>query len=761
MNLFELAAVLTLNRSDYDRGLDEAQDKANSFGSSLKSGLATAAKVSAAAIGAASTAVVAFSKQALDSYGNYEQLKGGIETLFGTGGLSLEEYAKSQGKTVDEVEEKYRELEKSQADAMANAAAAYTTAGLSANEYMETITSFAASLKQSLGEENIGDLASYANQAIVDMSDNANKMGTAMESIQYAYQGFAKQNYTMLDNLKLGYGGTKQEMERLLADAEKLMGLEVGSLDISNFSDIIVAIHAVQEELGIAGTTAKEASSTIQGSLASMKSAWENLITGIADENADLPGLMNEVIESAVAVGKNIVPRVKQILEGIGTAIKQISPILSEQVMPMISDMLPDIVEQGVSLISNLVDAIVNNLEPLTNAAIEIGLKLVDGIGTMLPKLAAAGMTILKTLLSGIGKNTKSIVLTIVDVVLEITKTLTNPDSLTALLDAGLSIIEGIVSGITEAMPKIQEALPLIIENIVSFLVSALPQMVTVGFQLLTALVGALPEIITAIVAAIPQIIVGIINAIVESIPAIVEGGIMLFTALIQALPEIITTIVAAIPDIISSITDALINSIPQLMEAGIQLFGALVMATPEIIAAILKIVPTIIESLAQSFGGSESVQKMKDIGVNMIEGIWNGILQMKDWIKEKVGGFFEGIVDSVKDTLGIHSPSKVFAEIGKFSALGIGEGFDSEFADVKRDIDKQLDFTATANVQASGGAVSDSGYTAAANMGAAAPSAEVRQPLIVVLQLPSGVEVGRQYIEDINLAKRVDGLAY
>ncbi len=761
MNLFELAAVLTLNRSDYDRGLDEAQDKANSFGSSLKSGLATAAKVSAAAIGAASTAVVAFSKQALDSYGNYEQLKGGIETLFGTGGLSLEEYAKSQGKTVDEVEEKYRELEKSQADAMANAAAAYTTAGLSANEYMETITSFAASLKQSLGEENIGDLASYANQAIVDMSDNANKMGTAMESIQYAYQGFAKQNYTMLDNLKLGYGGTKQEMERLLADAEKLMGLEVGSLDISNFSDIIVAIHAVQEELGIAGTTAKEASSTIQGSLSSMKSAWENLITGIADENADLPGLMNEVIESAVTAGENIVPRIEQVLDGIGTAIDQLGPILSGRVMPMISDMLPDIVEKGVELVSAIVDGVVENLPALTQAAVEIVMKLIEGIGKMLPKLVRAGLDIIKTLASGVAKNIKTIVTTITDIVLAIVEELTNPETLLNLLDAGLQIIMGLVEGIVAAIPKITEKLPLIIQNIIDFLVSAIPQIITTGFQLLTALVEELPEIITAIVAAIPQIIVGIINAIVESIPAIVEGGIMLFTALIQALPEIITTIVAAIPDIISSITEALINSIPQLMEAGIQLFGALVMATPEIIAAILKIVPTIIESLAQSFGGSESVQKMKDIGVNMIEGIWNGILQMKDWINEKVSGFFGGIVDGVKDTLGIHSPSKVFAEIGKFSALGVGEGFDDEFSNIKRDIDKQLDFTATANVQASGGAVSYSGYTAAANMGAAAPSAEVRQPLIVVLQLPSGVEVGRQYIEDINLAKRVDGLAY
>lgn len=197
MNLFELAAVLTLDRSDYDKGLDEAQDKANSFGSSLKSGLVATAKAGAVAIGAASTAVAAFSKQALDSYGSYEQLAGGIETLFGAGGLSLEEYAAKEGKTVEEVEAKYRELEKSQADAMANAAAAYNTAGLSANDYMETITSFAASLKQSLGEENAGDLAAYANQAIVDMSDNANKMGTAMESIQYAYQGFAKQNFTI------------------------------------------------------------------------------------------------------------------------------------------------------------------------------------------------------------------------------------------------------------------------------------------------------------------------------------------------------------------------------------------------------------------------------------------------------------------------------------------------------------------------------------------------------------------------------------
>ncbi len=273
-------------------------NKLKSVASGAVNGLKTAFVSVTAAVTATSAAVGVFAKQALNAYGDYEQLTGGVETLFKDSADIVMNYANN----------------------------AYKTVGLSANEYMETVTGFSASLLQSLGGDT-EKAAHVADQAITDMADNANKMGTAMESIQYAYQGFAKQNYMMLDNLKLGYGGTKEEMQRLLADAEKLSGQK---FDLSSYADIVEAIHVVQTEMGITGTTAKEAASTIQGSVAAAQSAWANLVTGIADENADLDALIDNFINSAATAADNIIPRITQILTGMGQAIQQMSPILSE-----------------------------------------------------------------------------------------------------------------------------------------------------------------------------------------------------------------------------------------------------------------------------------------------------------------------------------------------------------------------------------------------------------------------------------------------
>lgn len=293
MNLFDLYARIFIDTSEYEKGLSDAGEKTSSFSDKLKTGLATAAKVGAAAITAASAAVAALTKSSLEQYGEYEQLVGGVETLFKKASDTVLNYAQN----------------------------AYKTAGLSANQYMSTVTSFSASLLQSLGNDTSA-AAAMADLAITDMADNANKMGTSIEMIQNAYQGFAKQNFTMLDNLKLGYGGTKTEMERLLADAEELKAAngEMVSYSIDSFADMVEAIHVVQTEMGITGTTAAEASSTIEGSISSMKSAWNNLSTGMADETADMETLVKNFVDSVDTAGKNIVPRVEQIVRGIGTA---------------------------------------------------------------------------------------------------------------------------------------------------------------------------------------------------------------------------------------------------------------------------------------------------------------------------------------------------------------------------------------------------------------------------------------------------------
>lgn len=442
MNLMDLFIKVTVDDSGVDSGFSETGQKADALASKLKGGLATAAKVGGAAVIAASGAVLALTKQAIDNYGEYEQLVGGVETLF-----------------------------KQSADAvMGYAENAYKTAGMSANEYMTTVTSFSASLLQSMGGDTAA-AAEKANLAITDMSDNANKMGSSMESIQNAYSGFAKQNYTMLDNLKLGYGGTKEEMQRLLDDANALNAAQGNytNYTIDSYADIIDAIHTVQTEMGITGTTQLEASTTIQGSIASMKAAYENFVTGLGDENADIAELATNLIDSAVTVAENILPVVERVLENIGVAV--------------------------------------------------------------------------------------------------------------------------------------QEKGPEMIEKFVSYAIDKLPEVISLGLQM----------------------VISLVKGIAQNFPQLVTGVL----------------------DMVATIIKTLVDSIPDIIEIG------------------------------------------KDI----VRGVWEGIKAMGSWIKEKVTGFFGGIVDGVKGVLGIHSPSRVFAGIGENMALGLGEGWDDEYGNIKRGITSGLDF--------------------------------------------------------------------
>ena len=608
MNLMDLFVKISVD--------DKASSQVETLSGKLKSGLVTAAKVGAAAVAAAGTAIIAIGKQAIKQYAEYEQLVGGVETLFKQSSDTVMKYAEN----------------------------AYKTAGLSANKYMSTVTSFSASLLQSLGGDTEA-AAKYADMAITDMSDNANKMGTSMEMIQNAYQGFAKQNYTMLDNLKLGYGGTKEEMQRLLEDAEKLSGIEY---DISSYADIVDAIHVVQTEMGITGTTAKEAATTIQGSLASMKGAWKNLLTGVADDNANFEVLVSNFVDSLVTAGENIIPRVKVTIQGVTNLISQASQSIVPLVLQTLIETAPSLISAGMDLVMSLIDGISSN-------ASSIGKCIMDIISVILNKLS---------------------------------------ESIPELLIAGVNIVFGLVQGLIEGIPAIIAALPTIITELVNGLLGAIPQIIQAGITLLTALVGALPEIIQAIVNAIPLIIDGIINAIVQSIPLIIQAGIDLLMALIAALPEIITAIVDAIPQIISGITDALIGNIDKIIDAGVQLFVALIENLPTIIVEIVKAVPDIIAGIVKAFG--DSAWKIVEIGGDLIKGIWQGIKDAGAWLWEKITGFFDGIVGGIKDFLGIHSPSRVFADMGKNMALGIGEGWDNQYDSIKKDIESGMNFTAS-----------------------------------------------------------------
>lgn len=506
MNLLDLFVKIGVDNSDVDKGFSETSSKAESLAGKLKGGLATAAKVGAAALAAAATGVAALTKASIGQYAEYEQLVGGVDTLFKTASDKVQEYA----------------------------ANAYKTAGMSANEYMDTVTSFSASLLQSLGGDT-DKAAQKADQAITDMADNANKMGTGMEMIQNAYQGFAKQNYTMLDNLKLGYGGTKEEMERLLADAEKLSGQK---FDISSYSDIVDAIHVVQTEMGITGTTAAEAASTIEGSGGSAKAAWANLITGIADDNADLDTLIGNFVSSVETAAGNIIPRVSAILGGISQLVTSASTTMIPMVITTITDNLPSLLQAAAALVGALGQGIIDSLPAITQAAIDILFFLSNGLIENLP-----------TLIDGI-----------VQVTMTIVQMLTSPDFLTQLIETAILLITTLAQGLIDAIPQLIAAVPLIIGNLLAAIIVELPNIIQMGIDLLFALIDGIIKCIPELVAAVPTLIIAFINGIVNNLDKIILAGpqiiVSLITGIIGAIPELI----AAVPRIIAAIADTIRN---------------------------------------------------------------------------------------------------------------------------------------------------------------------------------------------------------
>ena len=344
MDVFDLVAKIRLDSSEYEQGVGKAKGTFSNLASGVKTGLTTVAKVGAAAVTAGVAGVTALTKMGVEGYAQYEQLVGGVETLF----------KDSQGAVM-----KYAEN-------------AYKTAGMSANQYMETVTSFSASLIQSL-DGDTAKAAEVGNMAITDMSDNANKMGTSIEMIQNAYNGFAKGNFTMLDNLKLGYGGTKEEMERLIKDANKVKVAngEMADLSIDSFADVSEAIHIMQTEMGITGTTSREAASTIEGSISMMKGAWQNLVVGMADENANMEVLINDFVESVATAAKNLLPRIEQTLKGIADLIIALAPVIAEALPQLIENVLPALLSAGVSLVTAVVKGVITALPALYTALLD------------------------------------------------------------------------------------------------------------------------------------------------------------------------------------------------------------------------------------------------------------------------------------------------------------------------------------------------------------------------------------------------------
>lgn len=608
-----------------------AKKDMNKLGSTLKKVGATTAKGLVAGVGAATTAIVALTKSAVDSYAEFEQLVGGVDTLFKKSSDTVQKYADN----------------------------AYKTAGMSANAYMETVTGFSASLLQSLGGDT-EKAAKYADMAIIDMSDNANKMGTDMELIKNAYQGFAKQNYTMLDNLKLGYGGTKEEMARLVKDAAKIdKSVDANSMSYGN---LVKAIHAVQSKLGITGTTAKEASSTIQGSIGMMSAAWQNLLTSMSDPNADFEKLMGNFIDAALTVADNITPvilrTVPQVVSGLVELINQLAihlPGIIEQLIPVLFDGVGVLLTTVISMVPQLI--------------------------AMLPQLLECGIQLIMTLLNGITQQTPLLINTIIDVVFKLVDMILL--NLPLLIQAGLQLIVALGTGLIEALPQLISKIPELLNSIIDTITSLLPLIIDAGILLFTSLIGELPLIIDAIVEAIPLIIDALVDYLAKHHTQILEAGYKLFVALVKNLPQILSTLLSAMVRIKTTITSSLLEAIPKLVEIGYKLLKSLFDKVKNVANIAKEKAKEIVDSLKKAI--SNKIAEFKTIGKNIIEGLWNGIKSMKDTITKNVSNLFGGIVDSAKKKLKIHSPSKVFFEIGRFIDEGAINGIRSLLGEARK----------------------------------------------------------------------------
>lgn len=637
-NKSSIVLNMNLNASGFARGIKSVIGSVKNMNESMKDATNTASKMSsvmkgigssaikvgkglAVAGAAAATAVTALVSKSVGAFADYEQLTGGVETLFGAGGRSVEEYAQSVGKSVSDVQGKYDSLMSAQNVVLENANKAYMTAGMSANEYMDTVTGFSASLISSLGGDT-NKAADYANSALVDMSDNANKMGTDMESIKNAYQGFAKQNYTMLDNLKLGYGGTQEEMKRLLSDAEKLTGQRY---DISSFADITQAIHAIQTQMDITGTTAKEASTTISGSWGSLKAAFQNVLVGLTTGGDMFDQSLDALINTAVTFGQNIIPAIKGALSGVGYLIEGLAPVIGETIPPLINDLAPTLANSAVSLISSLVNGLTQNATQFSECLSNIIIVAVAGISTVVPQL----------------------------------------------LDAASKIVSNLMQGLTNSMPQIVNGAVTLIEGLVNGLVNNIPLLIMGAVQLVTSLANGLIENLPRIIDAGVNLITGIVSASYSMMPQIIQNGMQLVVNLAVGLVRAIPQLIAALPRITGAIVKGfksvnwfdlglqLIKSIWEgIKSIGSEMWNGVKEKTSELWGGVKNVVSEKLNNIKSTYDAHG--RGLKGATFAAIEGVKEYYRTGYDAINQLTGGKLGEVVNKVSE--------KMEAVKGKFS---------------------------------------------------------------------------------------------
>lgn len=621
MNLLDLAVKITCD--------DQASGEVDKIGDGIKNKLGVAAKAGVAAVAAVGTATIAIGKTALDAYSNYEQLVGGIDTLFKASSGKMQQYA----------------------------ANAYQTAGVSANRYMEISTSFAAALINSLGG-NTEAAADMANTAITDMSDNANKMGTSLETVQEAYMSLSRGNYEMLDSLKLGYGGTKSELERLLSDAEKFSAAQgkVRDFSVDSYSDIVEAIHIVQDEMGITGTTAEEAATTIEGSVNMAKAAWDNWLAGLGNEDADMEGLTSNLVASVAIAGENIIPRVGQIMVSIGQTVAAYAPGVGLYLRNALINVLPESVQGPMREAFLGVDEVVGRLAGVFE----------DNLGPA----AGAADSVFSAISSGV-------------------TTFSN-----AVNDLVLPAIDTLSPAFESFFGAIQAAQPLF-EFIANIIGVALAAAISTAIKLFAGIVEIVAFVITGfeqLYEDISGFVTGVVQFFTVDLPNAINSLVQWFAQLPGNIAGFLSTVIANVAGWVAHMASNAVNAGALFVSS----IAGFLSALPGNIASWLSgAISTVVgwvtqfasnaTSAASQFGsklrsGLEAIPgTLGNIGSNIVQGLVNGVTGAAGKLVDAVKGAVDDAIQGAKNLLGIKSPSRVFRKIGQYvmqgAALGVDDG--------------------------------------------------------------------------------------
>lgn len=583
-------------------------------------------------------------KTAISEGAELEQTLGGIETLFGADAYDI---------VVENSKKASKELQ------------------ISSNEYMQQATSFSASLLQATGG-NAQETANIADIALRDMSDNANKMGSDIESIQNAYQGFAKQNYTMLDNLKLGYGGTKTEMERLLADAQALSGVEY---NIDNLADVYSAIHVIQENLGLAGVSAFEAETTISGSAMAMSSAFKDLLGNMAiGENID--DELQIWLETSKNYMNNLIPAIQNV-------IASVVPVFKGKINDMISgikEKIPIFLETGKEIIEKIISGISGKIPDFINIYREIQQNVSEFFVSTMPYYVDDGMKIITSLSEGVVSKIPEFAETAISNVMMWADTIIS--LLPSVMATGTAVLENLISGILSYIPNLLTVAVTTVDTLLSAVLDLLPNVLDVGMAILSAVIDGifsqLPEIVTSAI----KVVETLLNTIVERLPAILDKGREIVLNIVSGIIEKLPEIVSSASEIIARLVKTIGEKLPQILEMGFNLVKELAVGLINAIPHLVSKIPEIIEAIINKFGGTEWLE----IGMNIVRGIADGIVNTIGDVLSALSNLASQALDYIKDLFSINSPSKLMEnEVGRFIPEGMAVGIEENASSVKK----------------------------------------------------------------------------